>query len=316
MSIKTLGSDLPYGKLSFGNGFSVKQEISPTFPILDLGKFSWISDFDIQAPNVKIEPSLQTIIEKENERLSYKVLRYDSNELRDWRLGEIMYSQDGKQNNAKAKLTRDGKSAVIGEVSRKINASSLDHTTKFLLSQEALYIYALSYAIYYEKVPDAEGIYDRVILAVENRVKPYFNKVLALEIIRDKHLELSDTQKKKIMREAGHTNISYLKGEPVKAIQKIITKYLDYGKLHTLVDKFFESGEIDPSKGTPQVRQLMVKYLIDIGLTPTDEDLNVPDVTMSDETEILEEELLARLKEDDESKAGRESSKKAKGTIA
>lgn len=282
MKVKTPGSGSSFGNLHFGNGSSLKHEIvPPKFPLLDMGKFAWVSDFDINPPNVKMDPSLQIIVEKESEKLAYKTLKYSSKKQEDWRLEMIQKSEDGIENNAKVKLTKDGKSAIISEVSKAINASSIDHTSKYLLSHEPLYVYALSYAIYYEKVPDAEGINDRVIVATENKIKTYFNKVLAKEVIKDKHLELTDDQKRKILKEAANTNISYLKGEPLKAINKIISKYVDYGKLHELVDKFFASGEIDPDKGTPQIRQLMVNYLIDIGLT-LEEEVEEPEDPVED----------------------------------
>lgn len=273
MKIKTPGSGSSFGKLHFGNGSSVKSELfTPSFPLVDMGKYSWVSDFDISAPNVKMDPSLKTIVEKESERLAYKKLKYSSKRQSEWRLENILKTEDTIKNNAKVKLTRDGKSAIVAEVSRDINASSIDHSTKYLLSNEPLYVYALSYAIYYEKVQDAEGINDRVVVAAEKMIKTYFNMVLAEEIIKSRHLQLSTAQRTKVLREAASTNFSYLKGEPYKAINKIIAKYVDHGRLHALVDRFFTSGEIDPSKGTPQVRELMVKYLVDIGLTLSDED--------------------------------------------
>jgi hypothetical protein len=212
------------------------------------------------------------IIEKESERLRYKTLKYSSGNEKDWQLDSILESIDGAKDNAKAKLTQDGKSAVIADVSKSINASNVDHSSKYLLSNEPLYVYALSYAIYNEKVNDKEGINDRVIVATENKIKPHFNKVVAESVIREKHLDLTEAQKNKILEAAATTNISYLKGEPLKAINKIISKFVDYGDLHALVDRFFASGEIDSAKGTPQVRQLMVNYLIEIGLTlPSDD---------------------------------------------
>ena len=268
---RTLKSDLPSGNAHFGNGSSF---IAPTFPLLDLGKFSRISDFTIIAPNVKIDLEIKMIVQKESERLRFKTLKYLSAEEKDWHLQYILESADGIKDNAKSKLTRDGKSAVISEVSKAINASSIDHSSKYLLSNEPLYVYALSYAIYYEKVEDAEGVNDRIVTTTENKIKTYLNKVLAEKVIKDKHLDLTEDQTKKIMQAAGNTAISYLQGEPIKAINKIISKYVEYGSLNALVDRFFESGEIDSEKGTPQVRQLMVKYLIDIGLTLSPGDLN------------------------------------------
>jgi hypothetical protein len=268
MKIKTLGSGSS-GDLHFGNGSSI---VSPAFPLLDVGKFAWISDFAINRPNVKIDPAIKMIIEKESERLRYKTFKYSSGNEKDWQLDSILESSDGAKDNAKAKLTQDGKSAVIADVSKSINASNVDHSSKYLLSNEPLYVYALSYAIYSEKVNDKEGINDRVIVATENKIKPHFNKVVAESVIRDKHLDLTEAQKNKILEAAATTNISYLKGEPLKAINKIISKFVDYGDLHALVDRFFASGEIDSAKGTPQVRQLMVNYLIEIGLTlPSDD---------------------------------------------
>jgi len=260
---RTHKSDLSSGNFAIGNGSTV---LTPTFPLLDFNKFTRISDFTITPSNVKIDPDMKMIIEGESERLRYKALKYNSGQVEDWQLSSILKSPDGAKDNAKAKLTRDGKSAVISEVSRKINDSSIDHSSRFLLSHVPLYVYALSYAIYVEKVKDAEGIDDRIITTTENKIKTYFNRAYAKKVIKDKHLKLDREQKKSILAEASRTPISYLKGEPLKAIGKIIAKYVDHGKLNMLVDKFFESGEVDPAKGTPQVRQLMVKYLAEIGL--------------------------------------------------
>ena len=260
---RTNKSDSNLGNHNLGNGATV---LTPAFPLLDFGKFSLLSDFTINPPNVKIDPEMRMIIEKESEKLRYKTLQYGSKNENDWQLGSILKSADGSKDNAKIKLTKDGKSAAISEVSKTINASSLDHSSKFLLSHMPLYVYALSHSIYYEQVNDAEGINDRVLVATETKIKPYFNRALAKKIIKDRHLDLNKAQKQNIFAAAETTNISYLKGEPVKAINKIISKFVDYGNLHELVDKFFESGKIDPAKGTPQIRQLMVNYLVDIGL--------------------------------------------------
>ncbi len=266
---RTNKSDFSSGHNHFGNGSSV---INPAFPLPDMGKFSRTSDFTINAPNVKIDADLKKLVVRESERLRLKVLKYLADES-DWNLDKILKAPDGTKDHAKARLARDGKSAVISEVSKAINASSTDHSSKYLLSNEPLYVYALSYAIYQEQVDDSEGMNDRILMATENKIKTYFNKLLVKKFIEDRHINLSKDQKKQIMQAAGSTNISYLQGEPAKAINRIISKYVDYGDLNLLVDKFFEAGTIDPEKGTPQIRQLMVKYLVDIGLTVSKSDL-------------------------------------------
>lgn len=267
---RTLKSDLPSGNFHFGNGSSI---INPAFPILDLGNSPRASDFTINPPNVKIDADLKKIVTRESERLRLKVLKNLTSES-EWDLGKVLkLAPDGPKDNAKAKLARDGKSAVISEVSKAINASSIDHTSKFLLSNEPLYVYALSYVIYQEEVKDSDGMDDRILTATENKIRPYFNKLLAKQYILDRHIDLSKEQKKQILKAAESTNISFLPGEPAKAIGKIVAKYVDYGDLNLLVEKFFEAGTIDPEKGTPQIRQLMVKYLIDIGLMVPKTDL-------------------------------------------
>lgn len=267
---RTAKTDLPSVSIPVGNGSSI---LTPNFPLLDMGKFSRVSDFTINPPNVRIDPDIRKIVERESERLRLKKLKYNGEES-DWNLGVILESPDDVKDNAKSRLMRDGKSAVVSEVSKSINASSIDHSSKFLLSNEPLYVYALSFAIYVEKVEDAEGMNDRIVVATEQKIKTYFNRQLAKKIIKDKHLDLTEDQKKKILQAVGSTNISYLHGEPAKAVNKIIAKYVDYGQLNTLVDKYFESGIIDPEKGTPQIRQMMVKYLSEIGLTISPEDFN------------------------------------------
>ncbi|ERM80829.1 hypothetical protein P872_12200 [Rhodonellum psychrophilum GCM71 = DSM 17998] len=260
--------------LGLGNGSRaavLEQPTIPDFPLLNLGKFRAPSDFKIHAPNVKIDPAIIKLTTKVNDVLSKKSFSYNS-KIKGWKLSEILASEDANL-NTKAKLTRDGFNAVIGDVSSRINRSSTDHSFRFLLSHEYLYVYALSYVIYKEKVKDAAGISERVIITCEREIKPYFNRLLAREVIKGKHLNLQEQQSKKIFEEVAKSNISYLNGVPINAIQKIITKYLNYGNLHSLVDEFFESGGIDPLRGTPQIRQHMVKYLAEIGLKITDQDI-------------------------------------------
>lgn len=285
---RTHKSDSSSGNFAIGNGSTV---LTPAFPLLDFNKFTRISDFTITPSNVKIDPDMKMIIERDSERLRYKTLKYNSGQIEDWQLSTILKSPEGAKDNAKAKLTRDGKSAVISEVSKKLNDSSIDHSSRFLLSHVPLYVYALSYAIYYEKVKDAEGIDDRIVTTTENKIKTYFNRAFAKKMIRDRHLKLSREQKKSILSEASRTPMSYLKGEPLKVISKIIAKYVDHGKLNTLVDMFFESGEVDPAKGTPQVRQLMVKYLVDIGLNVSFDE-EEPEVDIEANPEGLPREIV------------------------
>ena len=267
---RSFKSDLSSGHAHFGNGSST---FNPAFPLPGMGKFSRTSDFTINPPNVKIDADLKKLVVQQSEKLRSKVLKPLVDESH-WKLDEVLKLPDGTKDSAKARLARDGKSAVISEVSKAINASSIDHSSKYLLSNEPLYVYALSYAIYQEEVDDAEGINDRILMAAENKIKAYFNKLLAKKYIEDRHINLSKDQKKQILQAAESTNISYLQGEPSRAINKIVSRYVDYGDLNILVDKFFEAGTIDPEKGTPQVRQLMVKYLADIGLTVSKADLN------------------------------------------
>lgn len=278
---RTAKTDLPQVSLPIGNGASI---LTPAFPLIDMGKYSRVSDFSINAPNVKIDADIRKIVERESERLRFKNLKYEGSES-DWQLQSILDSQDGVKDNAKTRLVRDGKSAVISEVSKAIGMSSIDHSSKFLLSVEPLYIYALSYAIYHEKVEDAEGVNDRILAVTQNKIKSHVNRKIAEKIIRDRHLDVTTEQKKKILSAAALANISYLPGEPAKAVSKLISKYIDYGQLNILVDKFFESGIIDAEKGTPQVRQHMVKYLIEIGLTIAPEDLTEDSASADERSE-------------------------------
>lgn len=273
MSTNILGST-NLGKITLGNG-STNGNFNVKFPLLDFAKPLWVSDFKIEPPRVKIDPSMKEIVERISKSLAYKPLKFKSRQRKDWTLREIMKEQDKKEGEAKSRLMRDGHSAIISEVSKAIDRSSIDHSSKFLLSNEPLYVYALCYVIYYEKVKDAEGINDRVMFVIESEAKPFFNMLLAKTIIEQKHLNLSSEQKRTIYKAAAETNISYLKGMPVPAIMKIISKYVDNGNIHRLVDKFFESGEIDPAKGTPQIRQLMVNYLNEIGLIVPNEEIEV-----------------------------------------
>ncbi|MBL6445553.1 hypothetical protein JMN32_04490 [Fulvivirga sp. 29W222] len=291
MSTNILGS-ANFEKISLGNGSSYTP-ITAKFPILDIARPLWVSDFSVEPPRVKIDPSMKDIVERISKSLATKSLKYKSRQRKDWSLKEIMKDGDSNKINAKSKLVRDGFSAVIAEVSKMLNKSSIDHTSKFLLSNEPLYVYALSFVIYYEKVKDAEGINDRVITLTENEIKPFFNILLARAAIEQRHLNLSIEQRKDIYKAASNTNISYVKGMPAGAISKIIAKYVDNGSIHDLVDRFFASGEIDPAKGTPQIRQLMVNYLKEIGLVIPEDipDEDSDDISFTD-LEAIEEDVF------------------------
>lgn len=264
MSTNILGS-ANFGDIALGNGSSLTG-VSASFPLSDFRKPLWVSDFNIEPPRVKMDPLAVEIVERTSKKLKDKPLKYKSRQRKDWMLKHIMNEDDKKGTDARSKLVREGHSATISEVSSTINRSNADHTVRFLLSNEPLYVFALSFVIFYEKVKDAEGINDRVIAVTETEIRPFFNKLLAREVIRRRHLELSKDQKEAIFGEVGKIAISYLRGAPMGTISKVISKYVDQGSLHRLVDKFFESGEIDPAKGTPQIRQLMVNYLKQIGL--------------------------------------------------
>lgn len=291
MSNNILGS-ANFGEMTLGNGSS-HTNISAKFPLLNFAKPLWISDFNIEPPRVKIDPMAKQIVDKVCESLVNKPLRYKSRQRKDWTLKEIMKDEDKKGNDAKSKLIRDGHSATISEVSKDINRSNIDHTTKFLLSYEPIFVYALSFAIYYEKVKDTEGINDRVIAVTEGEIKSFFNVLLAKESIKQRHLDLSQEQIREIYKAASNTSISYVKGMPAGSISKIISKYVDQGNLHRLVDKFFESGEIDPAKGTAQIRQLMVNYLKEIGLIVKEHDEEIDRGLNFAEVESFEEEESA-----------------------
>ena len=271
MSSRILKSKI--GGISLGNGFSNGNGgLTAKFPLLDFHRPTFISDFAVEPPRVKIDPGVAEIVSRISKLLNKKALKYNSKDQKSWSLKEILSDKDQKEGRSKAKLISDGFSAVISEVSQKINRSSIDHSTKFLLSNEPLYVYALSYAIYYEKVNDAEGINDRVIQITQTQIKGFFNVLIAKEIIQQKHLKLSSEQQKKIFRDARNSSISYVKGMPYATISKILSKFIDHGSLYRLVDMFFESGEVDPERGTPQIRQLMVKSLEDMGVIVRDED--------------------------------------------
>ena len=110
MSTNILGS-ANFEKISLGNGSS-HIPITAKFPILDTARPLWVSDFSVEPPRVKIDPSMKEIVERVCKSLATKSLKYKSRQRKDWSLKEIMKDKDSK-GNAKSKLVRDGHRAVI-----------------------------------------------------------------------------------------------------------------------------------------------------------------------------------------------------------
>src|SRR5687768_3443294 len=75
------------------------------------------------------------------------------------------------------------------------------------------------------------------------------------------------------MQSVGKARMSYEQGDHAHAIGEIVAKYVDYENLNIHDDNFVDAATIDPAKGTPQIRQMMVKYLVDIGLMVSRDDL-------------------------------------------
>jgi hypothetical protein len=170
----------------------------------------------------------------------------------------------------KERLIKDGHSAVIAKVSKRIRNSNIDHTARWLLSFEPIYVWALFKAVYDDQVTDEDGIFSRVLKQVGD-VKKFLAEKLTDAVIAANRLSVSQTQRNEAVARIVALDMSYLAGKVEPFVLQVISEINTFGNLPDLVDAFFlaSKNEIDPRRATPKVKSLMVHYLDEIGLKAT-----------------------------------------------
>lgn len=166
----------------------------------------------------------------------------------------------------KAELIKD-KSALISEVTKRINSSPLDYTDKFILSNESIYVYTLFKAIKGDGVKDANGVFSRVMNDGVIRIREYINRKLLTRIIETERIDLEGFKVDDLANKIANIPISYAKGQVKRAVLETINGIDSFGDIEKLVNEFFASGEVSiPSSEKPRIKSIMINYLAEIGL--------------------------------------------------
>lgn len=165
-------------------------------------------------------------------------------------------------------LIRLGWAATVGQVSKRLSQSNLDHGTKFILSQEPLFALLAHFSVENDRleVGDDDGLFNRVLFNLPKLKEP-LNAEIINKAIEEERLKVS-----------GQTGfVDFAKKRPLNFLEnKLVPVILDYleafesggGQIQLVVNEYFDpaSSEVDPLRGTPEVRRRMTNFLVDIGL--------------------------------------------------
>ncbi|MFA0963848.1 hypothetical protein AB9P05_18730 [Roseivirga sp. BDSF3-8] len=166
------------------------------------------------------------------------------------------------------KLLQGGHAKTIQQVSEKINRIRLDSTTRYLLSQEPVYVYLLYQVIQSEGVEDEEGILNRILNNAESLRTDLYELVIE-EVINEKKLAIDDDYKSQLLRRIVGKN------PPLDTasdhILDELKEVLKVGALPQIVDEYlknFPEVYFNPSK-RKRVAKTMVDKLVEINFDPS-----------------------------------------------
>lgn len=255
---------MPPRNLFTSNAFSTRPLLGFTG---GFGTVNPVSDFYVAPPTVRMDELVEKVIkDKLTEKLSnLKPEEADADEDSLENFLNISVPPNSTP-TMKDRLVGKGLTARISKVSQRIRKSNVEHTTRWLLSFEPIYVYLLFKAVYADKVEDEDGIFSRV-LAGEAKIRQFLSTPIVETVLETKRIDAKNDLDK-IAGRLVSANMPYLSGQVEPFVLNLVEEVSTYGKLPELVDKFFSSQkkEIDPGRGTPQVKALMVQYLDDIGL--------------------------------------------------
>ncbi len=169
-------------------------------------------------------------------------------------------------------LVKAGHSAIIAEVSKKLNQSGINATLRYLLSDEATFVSILSEVIFKEGITDKQGIYSRVV-AKTTELRVEFFKYLINDVLVENNIDRDSISLKQLLIEAVRKNPSIKFTS--KPILNLVHELDDLGRIPELIDAFFNrpNPEVDPNMATDQVKRSMANYLKSVGLIVTEDTL-------------------------------------------
>lgn len=168
----------------------------------------------------------------------------------------------------KNRLLEEGLAATIGTVSSRFRKSSIDNNLRYLISNEAVYVYCLNQSYFSDNIKDADGLFGRVMIYAKE-VREYLNEAIAENFFRKNKLDSNDIPLDAFKEMAASSGIPYASGQPDSYLENLLNKLMKYGALPQLVEKYILKGEIETSNITPDIKKKMVEHLHKIGVRIT-----------------------------------------------
>lgn len=176
----------------------------------------------------------------------------------------------GRYPDAKTRISEEGITGQIQTLSDRLSSSNLDDTKRILLSNKDIYA-ALIQKILAEEVvrgTDLDGLYNAVLRYVDQEPRKYFLARLLTLVLNGKRIQIK-TAKKQWQKLA---NLTLEQGIPIRLgqVEPAVVNFLNViykqGDIPYYLDKHIEKDEIDPHNFTPEIKQSMIDYLVNLGI--------------------------------------------------
>lgn len=169
----------------------------------------------------------------------------------------------------KSKLLEKGLAATIGAVSLKFRKSSIDNNLRYLLSNEAIFVYCLTQSYFGDNIKDTDGLFARALVHAKE-VQEYLNEVMAEAFFKQNRLDKDDIPLEAFKEMAADSIIPFTANQPAAYLENMLNKLMKFGALPALVDKYLLKGEIDPAQFTIDIKQKMIEHLYKMGVKITE----------------------------------------------
>ncbi|MEL6496287.1 MAG: hypothetical protein AAFQ41_14370, partial [Cyanobacteria bacterium J06623_7] len=172
--------------------------------------------------------------------------------------------------DAKTRISEEGITGQIETLSDRLNSSNLDDTKRMLLSNKDIYAALIQKVLVEEVVraTDLVGLYNAVLRYADREPRKYFLARLLTLVLNGKRIQIK-TAKKQWQKLA---NLTLEQGIPIRLgqVEPAVVNFLNViykqGDIPYYLDKHIAKDEIDTHNFTPEIKQSMIDYLVNIGL--------------------------------------------------
>jgi hypothetical protein len=160
----------------------------------------------------------------------------------------------------------------IHEVTRRLDTTGLDDTTRLLLSNSDIYAFMLLQSVGSVKPDDIAGLANAVLLRVADQPKRSFLARILAEVTRDLKVKISrnDPTNKNWPRLVELTlerGINIRAGQVRSSVMDLLGLLYSEGNIPYYLNKYILERSIVPiSAFTPTIKRSMIKYLGDLGV--------------------------------------------------